>query len=406
MHVPDHMLAWTIREHRFGPPIQALALEEVAVPKPGPGEVLIRVMAAGVNPNAVFAALGEPLNIPAGLPEPADGERFCIPGSDASGVVVARGAGVNRLAIGDCVVVHGGSWDADCEVVRAGQDPMLSPTAQAWGYQTQWGALAQYCLVQAHQCLPKPAHLSWAEAGCFMVAGATAHRMLTRWQPHVVGPGRVVLIWGAGSGIGCQAVQLVRAYGGIPVGVVSSAERAALALRLGAAGCIDRRRFDHWGPLPDWRDKAKAQAWLNSAREFRQAVRQYSPDQSDPELVLEHPGEATLPTSMFVCKRGGMVVLCGGSSGYQATFDLRIAWTWQKRFQGSHGMDDRDAEAIHALVVERRIDPCLSTALPFDAAAQAQQLLYNNAQPPGNMAVLVAATSDSDGRGIGVEARR
>jgi crotonyl-CoA carboxylase/reductase len=402
MHGPsEQMTAWVIREDRFGPPRSSLAIERVATPPPGRGEVLIRVMAAGVNPNTVFAGLGAPLNVLRFQRELGLDVPFHVPGSDASGIVSAVGPGVARVRVGDAVVVHGGSWDPDCAHVRDGGDPILSPTSRAWGYQTRWGALADYCVAQEHQCLPKPARLTWEEAAAYLVSAATAYRMLHRFEPHVVRPGDVVLIWGAAGGLGCQAIQLVRQMGGLPVGVVSSADRAAFCRELGAVGCIDRKRFDHWGTLPHWRDTEGRRAWLASARAFRDAIHAVLGEKRDPRIVFEHPGEATFPTSVFVCDRDGMVVYCGGSTGFQATFDLRLSWTWQKRIQGSHGMNDDQSAAVNALVAQGVLDPCLSETFPFEQAAEAHHLLHVNRQAPGNMVVLVGAERAGLGRGNG-----
>jgi crotonyl-CoA carboxylase/reductase len=394
-----------IREDRFGPPRHALVPEEVATPRPGPGEVLIRVMASGVNPNVVWAGLGEPLNVLRFQRRKGAAVAFHVPGSDASGVVEEVGPGVRTVAPGDAVVVHGGHWDPECPHVLRGDDPILSPTSRAWGYQTSWGSLGSFCVAQEHQCLPKPARLSWDEAAAYMVSGATAYRMLTGWPPHVVRPGDPVLIWGAAGGLGCQAIQIVRHLGGVPIGVVSSEERARFCLALGAQGCIDRRRFDHWGPLPDRGDAAASERWAAGARAFRDAVHDALGQRRDPRIVFEHPGEQTFATSLLTCAANGMVVFCGGSTGYQGTLDLRTAWTWQKRIQGSHGMNDEQSAALNELVAAGAIDPCLSRTFAFEEAAEAHALLHENRHAPGNMAVLVGAKAAGEGRGAGRRAR-
>ena len=93
---------------------------------------------------------------------------------------------------------------------------MFAPTQQIWGYETNWGSFAQFTKVQAHQCLPKPPHLTWEEAAAYMLVGATAYRMLHGWPPNVVAPGEPVLIWGGAGGLGSMAIQIARAAGARP----------------------------------------------------------------------------------------------------------------------------------------------------------------------------------------------
>jgi crotonyl-CoA carboxylase/reductase len=395
--VPALMRAQVLRESRFGPPGRAFRMEELPVPAIGEDEVLLRVMAAGINANGVYAALGRPLNVIDGHRRAGLGVDFHIAGSDASGVAVAVGSGVRGVRPGDPLLVHGGVWDRHCPVVRAGHDPAFSPSLRAWGYQTPYGSFADYAVVQEHQCLRKPARLSWDEAAAFMVCAATAWRMLHAWEPHVVRPGDLVLVWGGAGGLGCQAVQIARAAGGRVLAVVSSDERAEYCRRLGALGTIDRREFDHWGPMPECTDRNGQVHWLEQARAFRARVRELSGG-DDPRIVFEHPGRDTLPTSMHVCAPGGMVVTCGATSGYTASLDLRHTWMFSKRLQGSHGMNDTDAAAVLRLVEEGRLDPCVSHVVPFEEVGAAHQLLHENRQPPGNMVALVGAERPGLGR--------
>src|SRR5205823_168325 len=149
-------------------------------------------------------------------------------------------------------------------------------------------------LVQSHQLMPKPPQLSWAEAAAYMLVGATAYRMLCGWPPHTVQPGEVVLIWGGSGGLGSQAIQIVKAKGGIPIAVASGEERGEFCRELGAVGYIDRNDFSHWGVLPDWRDNAAYGAWQESAREFGNRIWEILGEKKNPSIVFEHPGEATI----------------------------------------------------------------------------------------------------------------
>jgi crotonyl-CoA carboxylase/reductase len=134
--VPADMRAWVIRPERLGEPIDAMQLETVEVPAPGPGEVLVRVMAAGVNYNLVWAAMGKPVSI-----FRYTGDDFHIGGSDASGIVAAVGAGVKRWQPGDEVVIHCNQSCGECPECN-GLDPMACSEQKIWGYETNWGSFA------------------------------------------------------------------------------------------------------------------------------------------------------------------------------------------------------------------------------------------------------------------------
>jgi crotonyl-CoA carboxylase/reductase len=389
--VPANMHAWLIRPDRFGEPRHAFRREVVAVPSIGDDEVLVLVMAAGVNYNNVWAALGSPVDVIGARQKAGESEPFHIGGSDASGIVYKVGKNVRSPRVGDEVVVHCGTWSADCPLVRAGTDPMYSPTFRIWGYETNWGSFAQFTRVQAHQCLPKPRHLSWEQAGAYMLVGATAYRMLLGWEEHAVRDGDVVLIWGGAGGLGSLAIQIARAHGAVPVAVVSSDDKLDYCKGLGAKGCVNRKKFAHWGMLPHWKDRTGYAAWLAGVRAFGKAIWDVLGEKKNPRIVFEHPGEDTIPTSMFVCDTGGMVVICAGTTGYNATVDLRYLWMRQKRLQGSHFANDAQARGLNELVAGKRVDPCLSRVFPFDDLAEAHQLMYENKHPHGNMAVLVGA---------------
>jgi len=391
-HLPKEMYAQVIRADRFGEPKSAFQIERVAVPREiKPDEALVFVMAAGINYNNVWAARGIPVNVIKGHQRDGDPSDFHIGGSDASGIVWAVGADVNNIKVGDRVVIHCGMWDRSCPLVRAGTDPMFSPTFRIWGYEASWGSFAQFTKVQAHQCLPKAQHLTWEEAAAPTLVGATAYRMLMAWPPHTVQPNDVVLVWGGAGGLGSQAIQIVKTMGGIPVAVISDDTKIEFCTRLGAKGCINRKRFPHWGQPPHWTDDAGYAQWLKGARAFGQALWDAIGERRNPRIVFEHPGEDTIPTSIFVCDTGGMVVICAGTTGYNAVADLRYLWMRQKRLQGSHFANDEQASAFNALVCAGKIDPCLSRAFAFAEIGTVHQLMYENRHSEGNMACLVGA---------------
>lgn len=388
--VPGSMYAHVIREDRFGAPRDAFRVERVPVPELGPDDVLVYVMAAGLNYNNVWAALGKPVNVIASRRRQGATESFHIGGSDASGVVWAVGKEVRNVKVGDEVVLHCGQWDGDDPHVLAGGDPMLAPSQRIWGYESNWGSFAQFCKVQAHQCVPKPEALTWEEAAAFMLAGATAYRMLHGWAPNAVQEGDPVLIWGGAGGVGCFAVQIARACGARPVAVVSSEEKAAYCRSIGAVGVIDRRQFRHWGRLPAF-DSEESEEYTREMRAFGRAFWDALGERRGAKLVIEHPGESTLPTSMYVCETGGMVVICAGTTGFYASLDLRYHWMRQKRLQGSHFANDREAQAIARLVGQGAVSPCLESTRPFTDIGACHQDLLEQRNACGKMAVLVNA---------------
>ena len=392
-HVPKQMVAWLIRQERFGEPTKAFQVEVLDVPEPADDEVLVYVMAAGVNYNNVWAALGVPVDVIGARLKAGEKEPFHIGGSDGSGIVYKVGKDVTNVAVGDEVVIHCGSWDRNDPVVTAGGDPMFGASFRIWGYETNWGSFAQFTKVQAHQCLPKPKHLTWEAAAAYMLVGATAYRMLHAWPPHNVQMDDVVLIWGGAGGLGSQAIQIVKAAGGIPIAVISDESKVDFCLSLGAKGCINRKNFNHWGMLPHWKDTVGYNTWLKGVRTFGKAIWDVLGERRSPRIVFEHPGETTVPTSMFVCDTGGMVVICAGTTGYNATVDLRYLWMRQKRMQGSHFANDEQATGINDLVIAGKVDPCLSQTFSWGELPQAHQLMYENRHPHGNMSILVGAVS-------------
>ncbi len=229
-----------------------------------------------------------------------------------------------------------------------------------------------------------------------MLCASTAYRMLMGWPPNVVEPGDAVLVWGAAGGLGSLALQITAAQGGRPVAVISDEEKRKFCMEKGAVGVINRKEFSHWGPMPDTESKEYGQ-WAKGARDFGKAIWDALGERVSPRIVFEHPGEATLPTSEFVCDTGGMVVICAGTTGYNVTMDLRYHWMRQKRFQGSHLSNDEQAAAVNELVAAGKVDPCLSHTFSFDEIGEAHQLMLENRHPYGNMAALVNATQPGEG---------
>ncbi len=383
-YVPARMHAWAIRRERHGVPDQSMLLEVVETPNIDSNEVLVLVMAAGVNYNGVWAGLGQPIS-----PFDVHGAPYHIAGSDASGIVWAVGDKVKRWKVGDEVVVHCNQDDGDDEECNGG-DPMFSPSQRIWGYETPDGSFAQFARVQAQQLMHRPKHLTWEEAACYTLTLATAYRMLFGHRPHILKPGDNVLVWGASGGLGSYAIQLINTAGANAIGVISDEDKRQFVLDLGAKGVINRKDFNCWGQMPKV-NTPEYKAWFNEVRKFGKAIWDITGKGNNVDMVFEHPGEATFPVSVFVVKRGGMVVICAGTTGYNLTMDARYLWMHQKRVQGSHFANLKQASAANKLMLERRLDPCMSEVFPWAEIPRAHMKMMRNEHKPGNMAVLVQA---------------
>ena len=383
-HVPKNMYAWAIRPERHGQPNEAMQVEVVPTWEIDSHEVLVLVMAAGVNYNGVWAALGTPISVFNVHKQP-----FHVAGSDASGIVWAVGSKVKRWKVGDEVVIHCNQDDGDDEECNGG-DPMFSSTQRIWGYETPDGSFSQFCRVQAQQLMPRPKHLTWEESACYTLTLATAYRMLFGHRPHILRPGHNVLVWGASGGLGSFAVQLCAAAGANAIGVISDEDKREFVMSLGAKGVINRKDFDCWGEMPTV-NTPEYNTWLKSSREFGKAIWGITGKGVSVDTVFEHPGQATFPVSCLVVKRGGMVVFCAGTTGYNLTMDARYVWMHQKRIQGSHFAHLKQAAQANKLMVNRRIDPCMSEVFSWGDIPKAHTRMLNNKHLPGNMAVLVNA---------------
>jgi crotonyl-CoA carboxylase/reductase len=383
-HVPAQMYAWTIRRERHGEPDQAFQVEVVDVTRPDSHEVLVMVMAAGVNYNGVWAGLGIPIS-----PFDVHKADYHIAGSDASGIVWAVGDKVKRWKVGDEVVIHCNQDDGDDEECNGG-DPMFSETQRIWGYETPDGSFAQFTCVQSQQLMKRPQHLTWEESACYTLTLATAYRMLFGHRPHVLKPGDNVLVWGASGGVGSYAIQLINTAGANAIGVISEEDKRDFVMSLGAKGVINRKDFDCWGQMPTV-NTPEYKTWFAEIRKFGKAIWEITGKGNNVDMVFEHPGEATFPVSVFVVKRGGMVVICAGTTGFNLTMDARYLWMHQKRVQGSHFANLKQASQANQLMVERRLDPCMSEVFGWDQIPDAHTKMRKNEHKPGNMAVLVQA---------------
>ncbi|MGI8512989.1 MAG: crotonyl-CoA carboxylase/reductase [Solirubrobacteraceae bacterium] len=387
--LPPTMAAWVIREERFGEPRDAFQVEEIEVPEPGAFEVIVRVMAAGVNYNNVWAALGEPVSVMKYGDHPEYGHH--IGGSDASGVVWKVGAGVTRWKPGDEVVIHCNQASYEDPEVH-GLDPLAAPSQKIWGYETTWGSFAQFTKVQAQQLLAKPEALSWEEAASYGLTYFTAYRMLI--DQCELQAGHRVLIWGAAGGLGVFATQLCKLTGAQSVGVVSSPEKGKLVEDLGATGWIDRSEFAGMmrkgGESPE-EEKAR----FKVSRAFGKHVSEILG--GPPDIVFEHVGQATFPTSVLVVKPFGKVVICAGTTGFNLDFDVRYLWMRQKQIIGSHFANAWECTKANELIDQGLIQPVIWRTMGFEGVGEAHQLMRDN-QHLGKIAILVGAEKEGLGK--------
>ncbi|MBU3691445.1 MAG: crotonyl-CoA carboxylase/reductase [Solirubrobacterales bacterium] len=387
--LPEKMAAWVIRPETEGEPNEAFQLEEIETPEPGAFEVIVRVMAAGVNFNNVWAALGQPVSVFGYGDHPEFGHH--IGGSDASGIVWKVGDGVTRWKPGDEVVIHCNQASYE-DVEVHGLDPMAAPSQRIWGYETTWGSFAQFTKVQAQQLLPKPKNLSWVDASSYGLTYFTAYRMLmTRGN---IQAGDNVLIWGAAGGLGVFAVQLCKAAGANAVGIVSSPEKGELVKQLGAVDYIDRNEYAGMMRRGDETPEEEKERF-GVTRAFAKRVKEILGD--PPDIVFEHVGKATFPTSVFTVKPFGKVIICGATSGYELDFDVRYLWMKQKEIIGSHFANAYECMKANQLMAEGKIRPVLWQTMGFDGVPEAHQMLHEN-RHLGKIAIMVGAEDQTSGQ--------
>jgi len=377
-------------------PRKSLHLEEVPTPELGPGEALVAVMASAINYNTVWTSIFEPMPTFGFLQRygrlHAMARRHDLPyhvvGSDLAGVVLRVGPAVSKWRPGDEVVAD--CLSVELEDPQGHDDTMLDPQQRIWGFETNFGGLAELALVKSNQLMPKSAHLTWEEAACPGLVNSTAYRQLVSQHGANMKQGDTVLVWGASGGLGSYATQLVRNGGGIPVCVVSSPEKADICRRMGAELVIDRTaekyRF--------WKDEQTPDP--NEWKRFGARIRELTGG-DDPDIVFEHPGRDTFGASVYVAKRGGVVVTCASTSGYRHEYDNRYLWMSLKRIVGSHFANYREAWEANRLVAKGLIHPTLSRTYPLAQTGDAAHDVHRN-RHQGKVGVLCLAPTE----GLGV----
>jgi len=377
-------------------PSKSLHVDDVPTPELAPDEAYVAVMASSINFNTVWTSIFEPLPTFGFLDrfgrESEWAARHALPyhvvGSDAAGVVLRVGSAVRNWRPGDRVTVH--CNHVDDQDPTAHDDSMLAANQRIWGFETNFGGLADLTVVKANQLMPKPTHLSWEEAAVNALCNSTSYRMLVGTHGARMKQGDTVLVWGASGGLGGYAVQYVLNGGGTPIGVVSSPAKAELLHELGVEAVIDRAAED----FRFWSDATTQDE--SEWRRFGKRVRELVGD--DPDIVFEHPGRQTMGASIFVCKRGGTVVTCAATSGYMVEFDNRHFWMKLKRLIASHFANYAEAYAANRLIDQGRIHPVLSAVHPLTEVGVAARLVHRNAHE-GKIGVLCLAP----GEGLGID---
>ncbi len=377
-------------------PRKSLHVSEVPVPELAPDEAYVAVMASAINFNTVWTSIFEPLPTFGFLDrlgrEGIWGARHVrdehVVGSDASGVVVRVGSAVRNWRPGDRVVIHCNY--VDDQDPSAHDDSMLAANQRIWGFETNFGGLADLTVVKANQLMPKAAHLTWEEAAINALCNSTAYRMLVSRNGAPITQGDRVLIWGATGGLGSYAVQHVLNGGGVPVGVVSSAEKVDLLHDLGVDAVIDRKAAGY----KFWSDEftQDESEWRRLGKDIRALVGE------DPDIVFEHPGRQTMGASVFVCKRAGTIVTCAATSGYMIEYDNRHLWMKLKTIKGSHFANYREAWDANRLICEGKVLPPLSAVYSLDEVGEAALQVHRNLHE-GKIGVLCLAPTE----GLGVE---
>ena len=377
-------------------PLKSLHVDDVPTPEPAAGEALVAVMASGINYNTVWTSIFEPIPTFAFLKRYGKisplAERHDLPyhvvGSDLAGVVVRVGEGVHTWKPGDKVVAH--CLSVELESPAGHDDTMLDPEQRIWGFETNFGGLAELALVKSNQLMPKPAHLSWEESASPGLVSSTAYRQLVSPHGANMTQGDVVLIWGASGGLGAYATQFALNGGATPVCVVSSPEKAELCRRMGAELIIDRSAegYTFWSD-PQTQDPKE---W----KRFGATIRELTGG-DDPDIVFEHPGRETFGASVYVAKRGGTIVTCAATSGYMMEFDNRYLWMNLKRIIGSHFANYKEASLANRLVAQGAIHPTVSRVYPLTETGQAARDVHHN-NHQGKVGVLCLAPDE----GLGV----
>jgi NADPH:quinone reductase-like Zn-dependent oxidoreductase len=330
---------YAVRYHRFGG-LEELHYDEVPTPRPGPGEVAIRVGACGVNRVDILSREGlTPFKTP--VPH--------ISGSDVAGQVSDLGPGVEGVEPGARVVVLPTLSCGVCDMCRAGEDNMCLKGG-IFGVMTD-GGYAQYTIAPARNVLPLPQGLEPVDAAALSIVGSTAWHMLVRRAR--LRQAEDLLVVAAGSGIGAMAVQIGKLSGARVIATAGSRAKLDSLAGIGADFVVDHSR-------PNW------------SQEVRRITARRGVD-----VVFEHVGAATWEESLMCLTRNGRLVTCGGHTGFQVGIDLWQLFVKQISVVGSFAATRQDLVDVLTMASRGRLRPVLHDVLPLAEAAAAQRLMEN-----------------------------
>lgn len=334
------MKAAAIRRHGG---TEEITIEDLPVPAPAEGEVVLAVRAAGLNHLDIWVRRGGrfPLTMPHVL------------GSDAAGVVAEVGAGVTGLTVGQEVVLSPGLSCGRCESCQRGAENLCERFAIIGAGRP--GTFAQFVAVPAANCLPKPAQMSFEQAGCLAVAYVTAWRMLMTRAG--LKAGETVLIHGIGGGVALAGLQIAKLAGARVIVTSSSDDKLAKAAALGADVGLN------------YRTTADLPAAIREATGGRGV-----------DVVLETVGAATWPVSLSVLRRGGRVVICGVTGGAEAPTNLQQLYWNQYTILGSTYGTKEDFRQLLSAMGAAKMQPVIDSVLPLDQARAATQRMESGQQ--------------------------
>lgn len=333
------MDAVVLRAHG-GP--EVLQLERLPIPEPGPKQVRVKVAAVALNHLDLWVRRGGPafhVEVPHRL------------GSDVAGTVDALGPGVSGVAVGQKVVVQPGLSCGRCAACLNGKDN-LCRHYKILGENTQ-GGYCQYLVVPEENLAPYPERLDFAHAAASLLPFLTAWQMVVRKAD--VGPGDVVLVQAAGSGVGVAAIQIAKLFGATVIATSTSAAKLAKAVELGADHVID-----------------------TSQQDFPAVCRALT-GKRGVDAVIEHLGGDYFTGSIKAVRNGGRVVTCGATASPTPAIDLRHIFFRQIEVLGSTMGSKADLLAVLGHVAAGKLRPIVHAVLPLAEAGKAHQLLEDRA---------------------------
>ena len=385
--IPKTMPAYAVLKNKPN----SFEIIEAQVPKIGHDEALVCVMACGLNYNTVWTIDSNPissfnflkrLKLVSNSHENHD-LNYHIPGSDASGFIVQIGNSDNSWKIGQEVVINC-NWHRNNDP-RIYQDSLISKEQKIWGYETNFGGFAPFAVVKIHQLMTKPTHLSWFEAASYSLVLSTAYRMLISENGANIKLGDNVLIWGGTGGLGLSAIQICNLTGATPMPVVSSELKGNFLSSIGQEKYIDRNKENLNFIKNNEQDPLIWKKLQNIIIKKFNCL---------PTIVFEHPGKETMGASVYVLQKGGKVVTCAATTGYEINYDNRFLWMESKSIIGCHFANPMECYETNNLVIEKKVSPFVSNVYDFEFSEMAVNK-FRKSEGYGKIVVGVLANTKS-----------